>query len=153
MIEWAANDVVTRREDLAGHVRDALAAAGLPIVPSSVSPRLAVGGAQVRVDKLADCHAPVRVDWRADRLLMDAVMQAVMEHRVDTPAFAHFQVILQGMLRVMKEILTSEGFEVRDTTNDFAPFTIEVLGPPPRTSTTWTTSNLVNETGSHGPTH
>ncbi|MEU4164826.1 hypothetical protein [Actinoplanes sp. NPDC026670] len=140
MIEWAADEVIVGREDLAGHVRDALAAAGLPVVPSHVNPRLVAGGAQVRVDRLADCHAPVRVDWRADRLLMDAVM----ERRVDTPAFAHFQVILQGMLRVMKEILASEGFEVRDTTNDFAPFTIEVLGLPQHTSS-WTTSSLVND--------
>jgi hypothetical protein len=144
MIEWAAHDVTARREDLAGHVRDALAAAGLPVVPSGMSPRLASGGARVRVDKLADCHAPVRVDWVADRLLMEAVMA----QRIDTPAFVHFQVILQGMLRVMKEILTSEGFDVRDTTNDFAPFTIEVCGLPERTPG-WTTSSLLNDNPTH----
>ncbi|GAA2552013.1 hypothetical protein GCM10010435_22790 [Winogradskya consettensis] len=72
MTELAAHDVMIRREDLAGYVWDALAAAGLPVVAPNMSSRLVGGGAEVRVDKLADCYAPVRVDWRADRVVMQA---------------------------------------------------------------------------------
>ncbi|WP_280519487.1 hypothetical protein [Winogradskya consettensis] len=37
----------------------------------------------------------------------------------------------------MKVSLISEGFEARDSTKDFAPYTVEVLGPPERTAR-WT---------------
>ncbi|MFI1992086.1 hypothetical protein [Actinoplanes sp. NPDC020271] len=71
-------------------------------------------------------------------------MQTIAAKDITAPTYVHFQVVRQGMLRVMTEILTSEGFEVRDSTNDFAAFTIEVLGPPERTSS-WTTFSLAND--------
>ncbi|GIF42400.1 hypothetical protein Axi01nite_67110 [Actinoplanes xinjiangensis] len=63
MIELATHEVMARRELLARIVRDALAAAGLPDVSPNMSRQLVYGGAEVRVDKLADCHAPVRIEW------------------------------------------------------------------------------------------
>ncbi|MEU4423308.1 hypothetical protein AB0F81_21995 [Actinoplanes sp. NPDC024001] len=123
MIEFAAHDVIARRESLAGRVRDALAIAGLPIVAPDMDCTLGRPGAEVRVDKLADAHAPVRVEWHPDRVLQEAFLA--------DQADAHYLVVLEGMLRVITEILTSAGFPVRDSTNDFAPFTLEVLGAPP----------------------
>ncbi|MFC7529235.1 hypothetical protein [Actinoplanes sp. GCM10030250] len=148
MIELATSEVMGRRENLAGHVRDALAAAGLPIAPPDMSHQLISGGASVRVDKLADCHAPVRIDWRTNHVLMDAAMEA----GVGTPTFVHYMVVLEGMLHVMKEILSSEGFETRDSTNDFAPFTIEVLRRPDGTSA-WTTAGHISSIGFPGARH
>jgi hypothetical protein len=152
MIEFVARDVMNRREGLAEHVRDALAAAGLSVVSSNMSTRLEKGGAAVQVDHLVDCHAPVSVSWRVDHLLMEAVMQAVKADRTDAPVFVHFGVVLEGMLRVIKEILISEGFEIRDSTNDFAPLSIEVLKAPER-SPSWTTFSLLNDFDDQGPAH
>ncbi|MDI6102071.1 hypothetical protein QLQ12_25970 [Actinoplanes sp. NEAU-A12] len=147
MIEFAAHEVMASRELLAMSVRDALAAAGLPVVSPHMSPQLIHGGAEVRADKLADCHAPVRIDWHPHHELTEAAMKA----GVDTPAFIHLMIVLEGMLRVMKEILSAEGFEARDSTNDLGPFGIEVLGRLDRTSG-WTTSSLISSIDFQGPT-
>ncbi|GIF42401.1 hypothetical protein [Actinoplanes xinjiangensis] len=79
-------------------------------------------------------------------------MDAAMAAGVGTPTFDHYMVVLEGMLRVMKEILSSEGFETRDSTNDFAPFTIEVLGRQDGT-TAWTTAGYISSLGFPGATH
>jgi hypothetical protein len=113
-----------------------------------MSRQLIYGGAEVRVDKLADCHAPVRIEWHTSPVLMEAALAA----GVGTPTFDHYMMVLEGMLRVMKEILSSEGFETRDSTNDFAPFTIEVLGRQDRTPA-WTTASHIGSLGVPGATH
>jgi hypothetical protein len=46
------------------------------------------------------------------------------------PALRHYQVVLDAMLQTMTAILTSAGFTVRDSTNDFAPLTLEILAAP-----------------------
>jgi hypothetical protein len=130
MIELADAGVMGRREDLAGRVRDELAAAGLPIVAPTMNPHIETPGAEVRVDKLVDCHAPVRVDWHTDRALREAFHRAAMAQQIDAPAFRHYELVIHAMLRTMTEILTAAGFTVRDSTNDFAPLTLEILDGP-----------------------
>jgi hypothetical protein len=130
MIELAAIDIIARRESLAGRVRDELAAAGLPIAAAGMNPQLQQPGAEVRVDPLVDCHAPVRVEWRTDRTLAELSQRFALAGRVDAPAVCHYQVVVDAMLQTMSVILAAAGFTVRDSTNDFAPLTLEILDGP-----------------------
>jgi hypothetical protein len=130
MIELAPATVVVQRESLAARVRDELAAAGLPVTAAGMSPHLRPPGAEVRIDKLAHCHAPVRIDWYTNHTLREAFRLMAMAEQVDTPLFAYYQVVVEAMLRTMMEILTAAGFTVRSSTNDFTPLTLEVLDGP-----------------------
>ncbi|MFC0027950.1 hypothetical protein ACFFMM_00230 [Micromonospora chaiyaphumensis] len=136
MVELAGYTAMAQRESLAGRVRDELALAGLPIVAADMSPHLRQSGAEVRVDKLADCHAPVRVEWRTDRTLQEMFQRVAMAEQVDAPVFRHYQMVVETMLQTMTEILTAAGFTVRGSTNDFAPLTLEILDGP-RGASSW----------------
>lgn len=54
-----------------------------------------------------------------------------MASQIDAPAFRHYGLVIDAMLRTMTEVLTAAGFTVRDSTNDFAPLTLEILDAPP----------------------
>ncbi|WP_430789412.1 hypothetical protein [Actinoplanes sp. G11-F43] len=132
MIEVVPRDELIRRESLAGRVRDALAAAGLPIVAPHMSPLLGTIGAEVKVDVLVNCHAPVLIAWHTDRALTDAFRRSIPSGDDEVPGYEkapphHYTVVVEIMSRTMTEILTAEGFTVRDSTNDFGPSTLEVL--------------------------
>ncbi|WP_246614685.1 hypothetical protein [Paractinoplanes bogorensis] len=130
MIELAPMDELIRRENLAGFVRGSLAAAGLAVVAPDMVPQVGCTGAEVKVDRLTDCHAPVRIDWIPDRALTDAFGRAMSSGGDDQPAARHYLLVVETMLRAISEILTSDGFTVRDSTNDFAPLSLEVLATP-----------------------
>ncbi|MFI5937809.1 hypothetical protein [Actinoplanes sp. NPDC051494] len=126
MIELVPHDEMVRREHLADAVRSSLAAAGLGVVVPGMFLHLGGSGAEVTADPLADCHAPVRVSWRTDHVLEEAFRQA-MNVGDEEPAARHYLLVIERMLPVMTDILMSDGLTVRDSTNDFAPFSIEVL--------------------------
>lgn len=48
----------------------------------------------------------------------------------DELAAAGLPIVVEAMLRTMTEILTAAGFTVRDSTNDFASFTLEIPDDP-----------------------
>ncbi|MFG3604391.1 hypothetical protein [Micromonospora chersina] len=62
--------------------------------------------------------------------------RVAMAEQVDAPVFRHYQMVVETMLQTMTEILTAAGFTVRDSTNDFAPLTLEILDGP-RGASSW----------------
>jgi hypothetical protein len=107
---------------LATVVRSELAAAGLPVMPEDHPAGTA--GALVSVDR-PDMRG-VLVDWHTHTVLMDAAMAAwgddPLREGEETRAFRRmFDGIDDAMQEALRKILTTAGFEVVDTDNDYAP--------------------------------
>ncbi|MER8090703.1 hypothetical protein ABTZ57_37910 [Streptomyces sp. NPDC094048] len=129
MLEKAGAEVVAERERIAARVRDELVAAGLPVVASGLN-RVLSQGVEVTVDPFDDDAGGVSVSWSSSPRLQSCVMRAARHNLLDDPALAHQQVVLEAMLAAITAILVSAGFTVRDSLNDYAPFTLEVLAGP-----------------------
>ena len=129
MLEKAGAEVLAERERIAARVRDELVAAGLPVVAPGLDLVLSQG-VEVTVDPFDDGHGGASVAWRSSPRLRSCVLRAVKLNLLDDPAFAHQRVVLEAMLPAITEILVSAGFTVRDSLNDYAPFTLEVLTGP-----------------------
>ncbi|MEE1767537.1 hypothetical protein PUR34_04915 [Streptomyces sp. JV185] len=127
MLEKAGAEVLAERERIAARVRDELVAAGLPVVASGLNPVLSQG-VEVNVDPFDDDG--VSVGWRSSPRLESCVLRAVKLNLLDDPAFEHQRVVLEAMLAAITAILVSAGFTVRDSLNDYAPFTLEVPAGP-----------------------
>lgn len=82
------------------------------------------------VDPFDDDAGGVSVAWSSSPRLQSCVMRAARHNLLDDPALAHQQVVLEAMLAAITAILVSAGFTVRDSLNDYAPFTLEVLAGP-----------------------
>jgi hypothetical protein len=136
-LERASVEELARREWLAQRVIGELAAAGLPVVPRAADPAL-LQGAEVYVDPLAAAHASVIVSWHCHSRLDDALHRAVQQQQAEDPAFRHWATVLEAMRTAVSQILSSAGYTVRDSTNDYAPLTLEVLdGPGPGVFPLW----------------
>lgn len=129
MLEKAGAEVLAERERIAARVRDELVAAGLPVVASGLNPVLSQG-VEVNVDPFDDDAGGVSVGWRSSPRLESCVLRAVKLSLLDDPAFEHQRVVLEAMLAAITAILVSAGFTVRDSLNDYAPFTLEVPAGP-----------------------
>ncbi|WP_034086760.1 hypothetical protein [Streptacidiphilus albus] len=129
MLERVGAEVLAERERIATRVRDELVAAGLPVVAPGLNPVLSQG-VEVSVDPFDSAAGGVSVGWRSSPRLQSCVLRAVKHHLLDDPALAHQQVVLEAMLAAIAAILGSAGFTVRDSLNDYAPFTLEVLTGP-----------------------
>ncbi|WP_326615251.1 hypothetical protein OG949_40885 (plasmid) [Streptomyces scopuliridis] len=129
MLDKAGAAVLAERERIAARVRDELMAAGLPVVAPGLNPVLSQG-VEVTVDPFDDDVGGVSVAWRSSPRLRSCVLRAVKLNLLDDPAFAHQRVVLEAMLPAITAILVSAGFTVRDSLNDHAPFTLEVLAGP-----------------------
>lgn len=121
---------------MAARVRDELAAAGLPIRAEGMDARLGQPGAEVSVEFWDTDGVPVSVDWRPGAPLHEAFLGIAPEELLDRPASRHYRQVLEAMLHAMIAILTSAGFTVRESTNDYAPFRLDVLDAP-RTKPVW----------------
>jgi hypothetical protein len=126
MLEKVGAEILAERERIAARARDELAAAGLPVVAPGLDSVLSQG-VEVTVDPFDDGHGGVSVAWRSSPRLRSCVLRAVKLNLLDDPAFAHQRVVLEAMLPAITAILTSAGFTVRDSLNDYAPFTLELL--------------------------
>lgn len=129
MLEKVGAEVLAERERIAARVRDELVAAGLPVVAPGLNPVLSQG-VEVTVDPFDDAAGGVSVGWRSSPRLQSCVLRAVKHNPLDDPALAHQQVVLEAMLAAITAILGSAGFTVRDSLNDYAPFTLEVPAGP-----------------------
>ncbi|MFG1808270.1 hypothetical protein [Streptomyces sp. NPDC049040] len=129
MLEKVGAEVLAERERIAARVRDELVAAGLPVVAPGLNPVLAQG-VEVTVDPFDDAAGGVSVGWKSSPRLQSCVLRAVKHSLLDDPALAHQQVVLEAMLAAITAILGSAGFTVRDSLNDYAPFTLEVPAGP-----------------------
>lgn len=127
MLDKVGTEVLAER--VAARVRDELVAAGLPVVVPGLNPVLSQG-VEVIVDPFDDDAGGVSVAWRSSPRLQSCVLRAVRLNLLDDPAFAHQRVVLEAMLAAVTAILESAGFTVRDSLNDYAPFTLEVLAGP-----------------------
>jgi len=131
-----SGEVMTGRLRLAERTRDELAAAGLPVVPPTVDACLDHPGAEVVPHLTTYSFAPVTIEWRTSPPLHDVFRRAALAARVDAPEFRHHQQLIAAMLDAMTTILTSAGFRVRESTNEYDPLSLEVLEPP-RTEPFW----------------
>jgi hypothetical protein len=62
----------------------------------------------------------------------------VKQQQVEDPAFQHWGTVQETMRTALSQILSSAGYTVRDSTNDYAPLTLEVLdGPSPGVFPLW----------------
>ncbi|MEU0630747.1 hypothetical protein [Streptomyces sp. NPDC005989] len=104
-------------------------AAGLPVVVPGLN-RLLAQGVEVTVDPFDDDAGGVSVAWRSSPRLGSRVLRAAKANLLDDPAFEHQRVVLEAMLAAITAILESAGFTVRDSLNDYAPFTLELLAGP-----------------------
>ncbi|MEO3788522.1 hypothetical protein ABGB12_34795 [Actinocorallia sp. B10E7] len=129
MFEKVSAEVLAERERIAARVRDELAAAGLPVVAPGLSIELSQG-AEVTVCPLQDCEAGVTVAWNASPRLRSCMARAAELALVNDPALRHGGTVLEAMLPAIAAILASAGFDVRDSLNDYASFTLEVLAGP-----------------------
>ncbi|MFE3905705.1 hypothetical protein ACFXPY_36895 [Streptomyces sp. NPDC059153] len=129
MLQKVGAEVLAERERIAARVRDELVAAGLPVVAPGLN-RLLSQGVEVTVDPFDDDAGGVSVAWRSSPRLGSCVLRAVKLNLLDDPAFEHQRVVLEAMLAAITAILGSAGFTVRDSLNDYAPFTLEVLAGP-----------------------
>ncbi|MEV7603600.1 hypothetical protein AB0O91_40145 [Kitasatospora sp. NPDC089797] len=139
MDETSDRHVSARYERLAQRVRDALAAAGLPLVPPGLDQDLAAG-AEVRVstwnrhfgtadlDVLVSWHVSPRLRGRATEDARDAA-------GAGTPALRQSDEARRAMADAMIAILASAGFTARDHGNAYEPFDVQVLAGPERRST------------------
>ncbi|MCX4870085.1 hypothetical protein OHU11_01910 [Streptomyces sp. NBC_00257] len=129
MLEKVGAEVLAERERIAARVRDELVAAGLPVTAPGLSPVLSQG-VEVNVDPFDDDAGGVSVSWRSSPRLENCVLRAARHSLLDDPALAHQQVVLEAMLAAITAILTSAGCTVRDSRNDYAPFTVDVPAGP-----------------------
>ncbi|MFI5534163.1 hypothetical protein ACIA8O_37065 [Kitasatospora sp. NPDC051853] len=91
----------------------------------------------VTVDPLTDAIATgVGVGWETSPRLADCARHAAMRGQTQEPAFTHSIAVLDAMLAAITAILTSAGFTVRESLNDYAPFTLDVVDAPP-TGPSW----------------
>ncbi|MFE1442732.1 hypothetical protein [Streptomyces sp. NPDC058739] len=125
MLEKAGAEVLAERERTAARVRDELAAAGLPLVAPGLS-----HGVEVTVDPFADGAGGVYVSWRSSPRLQSRVLRAAKLNLLDDPVLAQQGAVLQAMLAAVTAILEAAGFTVRDSLNDYAPCSLEVLAAP-----------------------
>jgi hypothetical protein len=106
----ASEQEIARRQELAGEVIAALAAAGL--APRWEDESEEVPGAQISVDKSADESGGVYVKWEVGLDLLDAVLA---HHRAGdraAPEMRLFDAITLAMREAMLTILTSSHFTV-----------------------------------------
>ncbi|MFD0340223.1 hypothetical protein ACFVH0_16300 [Streptomyces sp. NPDC127117] len=129
MLEKVGAEVLVERERIAARVRDELMAAGLPVLAPGLDPVLSQG-VEVNVDPFDDDAGGVSVAWRSSPRLENCVLRAVKLNLLDDPTLAHQRVVLEAMLAAITAILMSAGFTVRDSLNDYAPFTLEVPAGP-----------------------
>ncbi|MFC8538150.1 hypothetical protein ACFUJY_30145 [Streptomyces sp. NPDC057249] len=129
MLEKTDAEVLAQRERIAARVREELVAAGLPVLAPGVNPLLS-RGVEVTVDPFDDAAGGVSVGWRSSPRLHSCVRRAAQHNLRDDPALAHQKVVLEGMLAAITAILRSAGFTVRDSLNDYAPFTVQVPAGP-----------------------
>ncbi|MFC9756923.1 hypothetical protein [Streptomyces sp. NPDC056921] len=129
MLEKVDAEVLAERERIAARVRDELVAAGLPVVAPGLNPALSQG-VEVTVDPFDDDAGGVSVAWRSSPRLESCFVRAAKLNLLDDPAFEHQRVVLEAMLAAITAILGSAGFTVRDSLNDYAPFTLEVPAGP-----------------------
>ncbi|MGP3633644.1 hypothetical protein ACTU45_09800 [Streptomyces sp. 24-1644] len=129
MLEKAGAEALAERERIAARVRDELVAAGLPVVAPGLNPALSEG-VEVNVDAFDDDAGGVSVGWRSSPRLESCVLRAARRNLPDHPALVHQRVVLEAMLAAITAILGSAGFTVRDSLNDYAPFTVQVPAGP-----------------------
>lgn len=129
MLEKVGAEVLAERERIAARVRDELVAAGLPVVAPGLNPVLS-HGVKVTVDPFDDDAGGVSVAWRSSPRLESCVLRAAKLNLLDDPALAHQRAVLEAMLAAVAAILGAAGFTVRDSLNDYAPFTLQVLAGP-----------------------
>lgn len=129
MLEKVGAEVLAERERIAARVRDELAAAGLPVMAPGLNRALSQG-VEVNVDPFDDDAGGVSVSWSSSPRLENCVLHAARYTLLDDPVLAHQQVVLEAMLAAITAILTSAGFTVRDSRNDYAPFTVDVPAGP-----------------------
>ncbi|MFJ7216675.1 hypothetical protein [Amycolatopsis sp. NPDC098790] len=136
----SAHDEQNRRlrlEVLATRVRQELAAAGLPVIPGDQPVPVGLAGAVVKLDVLDP--RGVLVDWRAHAVLLDASQDAWAEdplrERGECEAIGALVVTIDAaMAEAMRKILTTAGFEVTGSGNDYVPDQLLVtrcLAPSP----------------------
>ncbi|WP_405401162.1 hypothetical protein [Streptomyces sp. NBC_01104] len=129
MLEKVDAEVLAERERIAARVRDELVAAALPVVAPGLYTVLSQG-IEVTIDPFDDDAGGVSVAWRSSARLQNCVLRAVKHNLLDDPVLSHQQVVLEAMLAAITAILVSAGFTVRESRNDYAPFTLEVLAGP-----------------------
>jgi hypothetical protein len=133
MLERVNAEVMARRERMAARVRDELAAAGPPIRSEAMDARLGQPGAEVSVEYWDADGIPVTIDWQTSVPLHDAFLRVPAQDLLERPASLHYRQVLESILQAMAAILTSAGFTVRNSSDDYSPFRLEVLDVPETT--------------------
>ncbi|MEU2631233.1 hypothetical protein [Kitasatospora sp. NPDC007106] len=127
-------DPLDAAERLARRVRDALTAAGLPVVDPGPDEEPASGGAQVRVDTwnrhFFGLAPEVVVTWWTGPQLRADMVAAVMRKDLEHPSVRRSGGTHEAMCAALLAVLTSAGFTAREHDNDMAPFNVRVLAGP-----------------------
>jgi hypothetical protein len=137
MFERVSDDERAGMEVLASRVRNELAAAGLPVL-AGLNPVLA-GGAEVIIDDGADAECGVYAGWSASPRLRACAQRAFGLRQLDNPLLRHSRQVAEAMVQAMASILTSAGFTVEHSTDDYRttnPLRV-ADGPVPRAKPMW----------------
>ncbi|WP_067812523.1 hypothetical protein [Actinomadura kijaniata] len=128
--EKATPGTCRARDRLAAHARNALAAAGLPLMPSDLEVTLG-SGAEIEVDYGADAAGGVYATWRLHPQLARAAAYAIGEETgEDDPALLFSGAVAVAMERALGAILTAAGFTVEEADDEYRPFTLRIVAGP-----------------------
>ncbi|WP_052390152.1 hypothetical protein [Streptomyces sp. NRRL B-24484] len=127
-------DPLDAAERLARRVRDALTAAGLPVVDPGPDEEPADGGAQVRVDTwnrhFFGLEPEVVVTWWTGPRLRADMVAAMTRHDLEHPSVRSSGETHAAMCAALVAVLRGSGFTAREHDNDMAPFNVHVLAGP-----------------------
>ena len=124
MLERVDDTVLASWQRLAGHVRNELVAAGLPV---GVDGRVKDAGAVVDVDPFADDSGGVWVYWQAHPTLSDAAADAVQRGRLDDPAVQRLGAVAKIMQTALLALLGGAGYQVEDPGHEYRPYHLRVV--------------------------
>ena len=122
MFEKVSADELAGMEALAGRVRNELAAAGLPVLTPGLNPVLAAGAEA----------GGVFVHWSASPRLEECTSRALRLRLLHDPLLRHTSEIAAAMMQAMATILTSAGYTVQDTNDEYRPHQLRVVDGPAR---------------------
>ncbi|WP_051845063.1 hypothetical protein [Streptomyces globisporus] len=118
-------------------MRNALAAAGLPVLTPGLD-RVLAGGAEVEVDHGADAAGGVYVGWLTSPRLRECTSRAFRPRLLDDPLLRHSSEIATAMMRSMAAILASAGFAVEDARDEYRSHQLRVVDGPAHPAPMWT---------------
>ncbi|MET7476890.1 hypothetical protein ABZT17_21305 [Streptomyces sp. NPDC005648] len=137
MFERVSAEESAALEALACKVRNELAAAGLPVIAPGLDPAL-TGGAEVDIDDGADAAGGVYVAWQPSSRLRACASRAFRLKQLNEPVLAHSSAVGVALMHAMSAVLTSAGFRVEETRDEYRPHQLRILnGPPPGQPPVW----------------